>query len=107
MKNYGCLAAGLNLVAALTLAGCETPTVVRDKIVEVQVPVAVQPITPAQVPAPPKPLPPRPASLSAAADALLSKVCEWVAYGVRADPLLKVSSGQAPNGMASFPECER
>lgn len=92
-------------VAAL-LSACASGPVIRDRVVEVQIPVAVQPIAPADVPTLPKPLPPRPTSLSAAADVLLAKVCEWVAYGVRADPLLKVSSGQAPVAATAFPECE-
>ena len=73
---------------------------------EVVKPVAVQPIKPEQVPTPPAPLGPRPDSLSAAADMLLAKVCEFVAYTLRADPLLKVSAGQRPADAQRYPECE-
>lgn len=88
------------------LAACSTPTVVRDRVVEVSVPIAVQPIKPADVPAVPTPLPPRPKELSAAADVLLSKVCEWVAFGLKADPLLRVSAGMRQEALAAYPECE-
>lgn len=92
---------------AFLLAACQTPTVVRDRIVEVKTPVAVQPVRPDQVPAVPAPLGARPRSLSTAADVLLSKVCEWVAYGLKADPLLRVSAGEPQQPLGKFPECER
>jgi hypothetical protein len=96
----------LALTPMLMAGMCQTPAV-KDRIIEVKVPVAVQPIKPEQVPPLPSPLPPRPGSLSAAADTLLSKVCEWVAYGIRAKPLLEVSAGQQPTDAPKFPECER
>ena len=94
------------LVGALTLPGCATPPV-QQRIVEVKVPVAVQPIKAEQVPALPQPLPARPSSLSAAADVLLAKWCEAVAYMLRSDPLLKVSAGQQLTDPPLFPECEK
>jgi hypothetical protein len=93
-------------MSILLLAGCATPAV-KERLVEVKIPVAVQPIKAAQVPAVPKPLGPRPQSLSAAADVLLSKWCESVAYFLRADPLLRVSAGMPQEALAKFPECER
>jgi hypothetical protein len=51
---------------AVVLTGCAT-SAVRDRIVEVSKPVAVHPITAAQIPAVPAPLGPRPSSLSAPA----------------------------------------
>lgn len=93
------------LSIALTLAGCAHPAV-QIKTVEVRTPVAVQPIKPEQVPTPPAPLPPRPSSLSAAADTLLAKLCEWEAYGLRADPLLRVSAGEKPAELPRYTECE-
>lgn len=90
----------------LALTACQTPAT-KIETVEVKVPVAVQPITPAQVPAPPAPLPKRPESLSAAADVLLSKVCELEAYVLRADPLLRVSAGEPQQALPTYPECER
>ena len=95
----------VSLIAAAGLSACSTP-VVKDRIVEVDKPVAVQPITAAQVPAVPKPLGPRPQSLSAAADTLLAKVCELEAYALRADPLLRVSAGMQQTPLPAFPECE-
>lgn len=95
----------LTLGCVALLTACATPAV-QDRIVEVKVPVAVQPIRPDQVPALPAPLPPRPTSLSGAADLLLSKWCEAVGYMLRADPLLKVSSGQPPVEAQLYPECE-
>lgn len=92
------------LVSAL-LAACQTPAT-RIQTVEVKIPVAVQPINPRQVPLPPAPLPKRPPSLSAAADLLLSKWCESVAYMLRADPLLRVSAGLPQKQLESYPECE-
>lgn len=94
------------LILSLLLASCSSPPV-RVETVEVKVPVAVQPIKADQVPAAPAPLGPRPQSLSAAADVLLSKVCEWVAYGIKADPLLRVSAGAQQKALAKYPECER
>lgn len=95
--TFSCLAA---------LAACATPTVKEVETVEVKVPVVVQPIRPDQVPAPPAPLGPRPQSLSAAADVLLAKLCEFVGYTVQADPLLRISAGEAPTLTRRYPECE-
>lgn len=93
------------MMLALLLAGCATGAV-KERVVEVKVPVAVQPITAAQVPVVPAPLGLRPPSLSAAADLLLAKWCEAVGYMLRADPLLRISAGQQPVAVAGFPECE-
>jgi hypothetical protein len=99
---------GLRVVSllALSLAACQTPAV-QTRTVEVKIPVAVQPIKPAQVPAVPKPLGPRPQSLSAAADLLLAKHCEFVAYAILADPLLRVSAKMPPQALPPYPECEK
>jgi hypothetical protein len=96
------------LVAGLTiaLAACQTPAE-RVRTVEVKVPVAVQPLKPEQLPTPPAPLPPRPSSLSAAADVLLSAHCAMVAYVLKADPLLRISAGLPPRELPRYPECER
>jgi hypothetical protein len=92
---------------SVMLAACATPTVVKDRVVEVVKPVATQPIKPADVPKAPAPLPPRPKNLSAAADVLASKWCEAVSYMLRADPLLRVSAGLPPHALPAYPECER
>lgn len=94
------------LVAGAALAACAGKPPVEVRIQRVEVPVAVQPIAPAQVPAMPKPLPKRPASVSAALDLALAKVCEFVGYALRADPLLRVSAGMAQAEPAKYPECE-
>lgn len=96
----------LLIAAAIALGGCATDAQ-QIKTVEVKVPIAVQPIKPAQVPAVPAPLAKRPASLSAAADLLLAKHCEFVAYALKADPLLRLSAGMQQQALAKFPECER
>jgi hypothetical protein len=93
-------------ILMLFLTACQTPAV-KDRVVEVRVPVAVQPIKPDQVPIVPAPLAKRPASLSAAADLLLAKVCELEAYALKADPLLRLSAGMPQQALGRFPECER
>lgn len=95
----------LTYMSIALLGACQTPAT-RTQTVEVKVPVAVQPISPQQVPAVPKPLGPRPTSISAAADVLLAKVCEFVGYALKADPLLRVSAGAPQSALAKYPECE-
>jgi hypothetical protein len=94
------------LSISLALAACSTPAV-KTETVEVRVPVATTPLKPAQVPTPPAPLGPRPQSLSAAADVLLADHCQWVAFGLRAMPLLRLSAGLPPQEAPKYPECER
>jgi hypothetical protein len=86
-------------------SACSTPAT-KIQTVEVKIPVATQPITAAQIPPAPAPLPKRPSSLSAAADLLLSKVCELEAYVLKADPLLRVSAGEPQKPLPRYPECE-
>lgn len=94
-------------IPLLLLASCSTPgPVTKVETVEVKVPVAVQAITPAQVPTLPNPLPPRPPSLSAVADTLMAKWCEAVGYMVQADPLLRISAGEKATPVPIYPECE-
>jgi hypothetical protein len=106
MNIYGRLGAGLNLAAALTLAACQTPEV-KKETVEVRIPVAVQPIKPADVPALPAPLPKRPTDARAALDVALAQVCRFVSYAVKADPLLRLSAGLSPKDVPAYPECEK
>lgn len=96
----------LIVIATLALSACATPAQ-QIKTVEVKVPVATTPLKPAQVPAVPAPLGPRPQSLSAAADLLLAKHCEFVAYALKADPLLRLSAGMQQQALGRFPECEK
>lgn len=98
------------LFALLALAACgrkDPPAVPSDRIVEVDKPVAVQPITPADVPSVPAPLGPPPPTLQQQADTLLGKVCEWVAYGLKANPALRLSAGEPAQALQPYPECER
>lgn len=95
----------LTYMSILALASCATPAV-KTVTVEVKVPVAIQPITPAQIPVAPAPLPKRPDSLSAAADILLSQVCQLESYVLKADPLLRLSAGEKPQALPAYPECE-
>ena len=94
------------VILALLLSGCATPAV-KTETVEVKVPVAVQPIKPEQVPVLPAPLPKRPANTSAALDLALAQVCHFVAYAVKADPLLRLSAGMPAAPIPSYPECEK
>jgi hypothetical protein len=96
----------LLIAVAVVLGGCATGAT-QTSTVEVKVPVAIQPIKPAQVPAVPAPLGPRPQSLSSAADLLLAKLCEFVGYAIKADPLLHVSAGLNQGELPAYPECER
>lgn len=91
--------------ASIALSACSTPAI-KDRIVEVSVPIATKPINPADVPTPPAPLPPRPKELSAAADLLLSKWCAAVSYMLKADPLLRVSAGMPQKALEQYKECE-
>lgn len=94
------------IMLALLLTACQTPPV-RDRVVTVSVPIAVQPIKPADVPKLPAPLPKRPADARPALDLALAGYCEMVAYALRADPLLRVSAGLPPREVPRFPECEK
>jgi hypothetical protein len=82
------------------------PAAVSDHIITVQVPVAVQPIKPTDVPAAPAPLGPRPPTLQQQADTLFAKLCEFESYTLKADPLLRLSAGEPPKALPPYPECE-
>lgn len=93
------------VIAALALVGCagKPEPVTITEYVEVEVPVAVQPIAPEDVPDKPEPLGPRPET---GADLMLAAwACDLWAYVLRADPLLMVSSGQAPRAIEGAPIC--
>jgi hypothetical protein len=89
----------------LPLIACQTPAV-HDRVVPISVPIAVQPIKPSDVPVLPAPLPKRPADARQALDLALAQVCAFVAYGLKADPLLRVSAGLPPLEPPKYPECE-
>jgi hypothetical protein len=92
--------------AAFVLGGCATGAT-RTETVEVVKPVATRPIRPADVPTLPAPLPKRPESVSSALDLALAQVCRFVAYALKAEPLLRVSAGLPPAESPKYPECER
>jgi hypothetical protein len=94
------------LQLACVLAACATPAK-KTVVQEVRVPVAVQPIKPADVPTLPAPLPKRPADARQALDVALAQVCRWVAFGLRAEPLLRVSAGLPPQEAPAYPECSK
>lgn len=96
---------GLILVALL-LAGCASGAAVETRVQRELVPIATRPIKAEQVPPPVAPLPPRPDSLSAAADVLLGQWCKAVGYMLQADALLRLSAGLAAAELQRYPECE-
>lgn len=102
MKHLIIFAALAALSACAATNGVQTT-----KIVEKDVPVAVQPIKPSDVPSPPAPLGKRPPSAQQAADAAFSGYCAAIAYIIRAAPLLAVSAGLPPIQAPIYPECEQ
>jgi hypothetical protein len=93
-------------IVPLLLSGCASTAPVQDRIVEVKIPVAVQPIKATDIPPVPPPLGPRPPTLRQSADKALAGWCEAVSYIVRADPLLRISAGGRPAPLPKYPECE-
>jgi hypothetical protein len=93
--------------AALLVSGCAHHVEFQDRIVEVDKPVAIQPIKADEVPKVPAPLGPRPGTSQQREEALLSKVCEFVAYALIADPLLHVSAAIPQATLPAFPECSK
>ncbi len=90
----------LAIVAVLLLAACGAPP----KSVP-PAPIFRDPLAGVATPAPPAALGPRPASLVAAADALLAQVCRLSAYVVEAVPLLAAAKGELA-ALPLYPECD-
>jgi hypothetical protein len=90
----------------LLMAASCAQDAVKTETVEVKVPVAVQPIRPADVPTLPAPLPKRPADARQALDVALAQVCRFVGYALKADPLLRLSAGLAAKDAPAYPECD-
>lgn len=109
MTKKGCAWAlcGLISLVAMFLGGCASTAPVRTVTVETKVPVAVHPIDPKQIPAPPPPLGPRPKTLPQAADKAFGGWCSAVAFIIRAVPLLNVGAGLPPAQAPRYPECEK
>ena len=93
-------------LALALLAGCSTPAV-KDRIVTVNVPVAIQPIKASDIPVPPASLGPRPPSLQQTADKALGGWCAAVAFIIKSVPLLNVSAGLPPAQAPDYPECRK
>lgn len=99
------------IVIVLCLVACSTPKVQPiqyvDRTVEVDKPVPVHPIKPEDVPALPAPLGAPPPTWKQRAEAALGKLCEFVAYGLTADPMLHTSAGIPPLATEPvYPECQ-
>lgn len=108
MGKSGCMTFVIGVVLVVVaglLSACASTPPVETKTITVDVPVAVQPITPSQIPTPPAPLGKRPPTLPQAADALFAQVCSLEAYVMRAVPLLSVSAGLPPAQAPVYPEC--
>lgn len=111
-SKQGCTLTIVGLViiigAALLLAACnEHPQALGERIVEKDIPVAVQPIKASDIPPTPPALGPRPPTAQQAADAAFAAHCRDVAFIIRAVPLLLLSAGLAPAQAPSYPECEK
>lgn len=92
---------------ALLLAACgEHPQALGERIIEKDIPVAVQPIKPADIPPLPPPLGPRPPSAPQAADAAFAGYCRAISFIIRAFPLLRVSAGLPAAQAGPYPECK-
>jgi hypothetical protein len=94
--------------AALAAAACTTAGPLEIETRDVVVTRTERPVTEAQVreAAPPAPLGPRPASLSATLDAALAKLCEYVRYAELADPLIQHAAGIAVTQRVAEPVCQ-
>lgn len=102
--------ATLILFGALALSACATPAPIHDiRTQEVAVTHVERAVTEQQVReiAPPAPMGPRPSALSAALDLAVAKLCEYVGYAGRADPLLQHAAGLTPVQRVVEPICQR
>lgn len=100
----------LALSAVLILTACATrPPIVRVDTREVVVTRIEKALTEQQVrdTVPPAPMGRRPEALSAALDLALAKLCEYVAYAERADPMLQHSAGVAITQRVRELVCQR
>lgn len=94
-------------VVAFLLSGClgRGQHVQPVRVVEVDKPVAIQPITKDQIPPLPVQLGSRPKDARQAADVALAGRCEAITFVLKAYPLLLVSAGLPPAPLPSYPEC--
>jgi hypothetical protein len=95
------------IAVALALTACHTPGPVEVRTQEVVVTRVEHAITEAHVREnpPPAPLGPRPPNISAALDAALAKLCEWVAWGARSDALNQHAAGMRSAERVREPVC--
>lgn len=99
----------LSLFAAMALTACATRAPVHEiRTQEVAVTHVERPVTEQQVReiAPPAPMGPRPSTLRAALDLAVAKLCEYVGYADRADPLLQHAAGLTPVQRVVEPICQ-
>jgi hypothetical protein len=50
---------------------------------------------------------PRPPTRAAGRRRRAGKVCEFVGYALKADPLLRISAGEKPVELPAYPECQK
>lgn len=93
--------------ACLALAACASGSTEKEiQTHEVVVTRTEKAVTPAQVPTPPRPIAARPADASSALDTLAAKLCEYVGYADRADPLLQNAAGMTVTQRVLEPICQ-
>lgn len=98
----------LQLTLALAACGGDNhPAVPSDRVVTVNVPIAVQPIKASDIPPLPAQLGPRPANAADAADLALAGRCDAIAFAIGAWPLLLTSAGLPAVQAPPYPECAK
>lgn len=100
------LAVGAVIVAAVLLTGCVSAPV-QTKTVEVDVPVAVHPIKPSQIPPLPAQLGPRPSDARDGEAVALAGRCDAISFVIKAWPLLNVSAGLGAVQAPVYEECKK
>jgi hypothetical protein len=92
--------------ACLAVAACATGAAEKEiETHEVVVTRTERAVTEAQVPTPPRPISARPADASSALDTLAAKLCEYVGYADKADPLLQNAAGMTVTQRVFEPIC--
>jgi hypothetical protein len=93
--------------AIAALAGCATAPVKEIATRDVVVTRTEKSVKAADVPTPPAAMPARPGNISAALDLALAKLCEYVGYTEKADPLLQNAAGVSLGDRVREPICRR
>lgn len=100
----------LTVAALIIVAACATPpAITRIDTRDVVVTKIERPLTEQQVreTVPPAPMGRRPDAIPAALDLAIAKLCEYVGYAERADPMLMHSAGVAITQRVREPICGR